>query len=324
MKTKIVYIITSSGKDLYVEQGLMSIWSCKYFNPEANITIVADSDTKPYLEKYTEFKELVSEFIYKVFENNCSNAIRSRILKTTLRDIIKGDFLFVDTDTIFCNSVAEIDNFNYDVALVGDLHAKNLESSPMKEDIIDKFKKIYKQDTAIQSNYFNSGVIFVKDTAKAHSVYKEWHNNWLVAQRNGQHYDQIPLLKVSNDHPDWINFIPDEYNVQCLVTIKYLYMGKILHFFNFLSKEDGILSHPFYNKKYYDKIKINKKIPESIKDDILNVKSLFHQNTFVVGPEEISFWISQQIRIIKKVNKKPFLKSLLNLILKIMYKFTDK
>ena len=321
MKTKIIYVITSNGEDHYVEQALMSIWSCRHYNPQANIIVVADIESQIHIEKYNEFKELVGEFIYQEFEENVSKPIRSRILKTTLRNIVKGDFLYVDTDTIFCDSISEIDDFNFDIGLVEDLHFEKIDLSPFKEIIKRKLKETFNQELN-SSKYYNSGVIYAKDNEIVKKIYELWHINWLVTQSHGEILDQPSLLKVTNEHQNLISTLPGEYNVQMLLTVKYLNKGKILHFFNYDSGEKTSLIHPFFGKNYYENLKENKIINEEIKQDIINVKTLFHNNTFIIGPLDIPFWLSQQSRILKKLIEKKSTKKIVTLFLKILYRIT--
>lgn len=318
MKTKIVYIITSNGKDHYVEQALMSIWSCKHYNPDAKITVVADKDSQKFVEKYKEFNELVSEFIYKEFESNVSKMVCSRILKTTLRNIISGDFLFVDTDTIFCDSIGEIDNLNFNIALVEDLHFPNLKSSPFKETICNKFFSFYKTSPKLDLTYFNSGVIFAKDTKINKEFYQQWNKNWNIIKESGYYFDQLPLLRTVMEYPNLIHKLDPRLNAQIFASIKYLSKGKILHFFNY-NKTSKTFSHPFFSYDYYLKIK-DYGLSTEIKSDIVNCKELFLTPTIILGGKDYFFWVSNPCSILKKFQDIFFLNIIINSFLKLCYR----
>ena len=46
MKTKIVYVLVSSNNDIYLEQAYVSMYSVKYYMPDAHITLLTDKLTE--------------------------------------------------------------------------------------------------------------------------------------------------------------------------------------------------------------------------------------------------------------------------------------
>ena len=100
MKTKIVYVVISTDNDIYLEQAWISAYSVKYYNPTAFITFVTDEDTYKGIvsSDRKNILQIVDEIIPIPLEKGLSNMKRSRWIKTNLRNLIKGDFLFIDTD----------------------------------------------------------------------------------------------------------------------------------------------------------------------------------------------------------------------------------
>lgn len=296
MNTKIVYVVTSNGLDIYVEQAYISIWTCKYYNYSAEIIVVADSDSQQYLNKYKGFNELVSNYIFIDFNTDISKTERSRILKTTLREIIKGDFLFVDTDTIFCDSIDEIDNFSYNIGMVYDYHEDLLIFSNNYKEIISRYINIYGNKPRIRSKYFNSGVIFCKDTFVSHIFYKRWHENWIISKKkSGKLLDQIPLLQTENEYPKVIKSIPGIYNAQVSISNEFLHNGKIIHIFNNIPTS--------FRSKYLEiiyQIKINTFLNSAIISNILDLKknSIFfkYKITFLKEIKNSIFDLKQLIK----------------------------
>ena len=41
MKTKIIYVLVSNENDCYLEQALVSIYSLRLYNPDANLLLVS-------------------------------------------------------------------------------------------------------------------------------------------------------------------------------------------------------------------------------------------------------------------------------------------
>ncbi len=319
MNTKIVYVVISNKNSIYVEQAYMSIWSCKKFNPDANIYVVTDSGTKDILKSYPALDRLLSELIIKEFPSDISNFERSRILKTTLRELISGDYLFVDTDTIICGSIEEIDSIKEDICIVEDTHIPKLSEHPFKKGVSSKFERLYGISPSFNEVYYNSGVIFCKDTSMAHDFYKIWHSNWLASKDKSQGmFDQPSLLKTVIENPGMVKTLDPNYNVQILGCIRYLCTGKILHFFNANWGRDSV--HPFLNKKYYHQIKHTSFLSEKVKSDIMNCKSLFAIPTFIIGPEDVPYWLSRSCQILKKLQNSPRLNSFVTTMLKVINK----
>ena len=50
MKTKIIYVLVSNENDCYLEQALVSIYSLRLYNPDANLLLLVDEETSRTLE----------------------------------------------------------------------------------------------------------------------------------------------------------------------------------------------------------------------------------------------------------------------------------
>ena len=62
MKTKIVYVLVSDEKDLYLEQAWLSVYSLRLHNPTAYVVVLMDDNTERSLVgKRNKFCELVTE-----------------------------------------------------------------------------------------------------------------------------------------------------------------------------------------------------------------------------------------------------------------------
>ena len=137
---KYVYVLTSTEKDLYYEQCLMSVFSLRHYMPKAFISIITDNKTNETFNNRLELKNYVNEIISVPFNDTVSNIERSRRLKTTIPEYINDSFLFIDCDTIVCDNLSEIENSNYDIAAVLDGHVK-LDEHKHKEYFLKREKK---------------------------------------------------------------------------------------------------------------------------------------------------------------------------------------
>ena len=121
MHTRFVYVLVSTPQDLFYEQTLVSVSSLKHYNPTAKVVLVVDDKTdETLLEKRASLQSLIEEKIVVPFPEEVANKQRSRRLKTNLRNIVKGDFLYLDSDTIVCDKLDEIDSFDFQIGMVWD------------------------------------------------------------------------------------------------------------------------------------------------------------------------------------------------------------
>ena len=144
MRTKLVYVLTCAPEATYIEQALMAVWSARHWNPDAHIVLMVDDKTDALLTgKRGELLNYITEKIVVPFEDKLSSPMyRSRWIKTQVRQMIDGDFLFVDSDTICQRSLSEIDSFECEAGAV-------LESHLLVKDYCDGLYSSTKQETAV-------------------------------------------------------------------------------------------------------------------------------------------------------------------------------
>lgn len=235
MKTKLVYVLTSNESDYYLEQALLSAYSARIHNPNAVIIVVTDNDTKATLVgKRSLIQNYVTEVIGVDVPSEYSMMQRSRYLKTSLRSIVDGDFLYIDTDTIICDDLSEIDNFECSIGATTDGNGPIcIDYSQAKT----QFTKMQCEQCNVPytfegAPYFNGGVIYSKDDAISEKLFSLWHSNWEHNVPLGVSRDQFPLL-CANQKLGWvIQEIPAIYN--CQVTeegLRYLFKAKIIHYY---------------------------------------------------------------------------------------------
>lgn len=299
MNTKIVYAIVSSGKSVYFERAFVSAWSVKHYNPQSKITVVIDYVSRNSVDSecYVNFMKLIDEEIVISINDDYTNVEKSRWIKTNLRNLVKGDFLFLDVDTIVCEDLSEIDDFDIDIGFVQDFNCPFRENQNYK---IHKrlMKKYFNQTITSDSDYFNSGVIFAKDKKRCHDFFTLWHNNWLETRRNGYFRDQLSLLKTTIDSHGTASEISGVYNCQFCINLKFLHQAKIMHFYRM--QKDFSLS-PFFDESLYLKVRENKEISEELQSMILNCKSIFNGPSMSLGGIDLEIVGSNVYRLIKNI-----------------------
>ena len=231
MRTKLVYVLTCATEATYIEQALMAVWSARHWNPDAHIVLMTDDKTDALLTgKRGEIVKYISEKIVVPFEDGTLTPMyRSRWMKTQVRQMIDGDFLFVDCDTICQRSLNDVDTFDCEVGAV-------LESHLLVSDYCDGLYKSAKQVTAPigveldnEQRYFSSGVLLVRDTKKAHELYEKWHQCWKEGLSIGLKIDQPALAKANRETGHIIQQIPDTYNCILFTRPPFVRESQIIH-----------------------------------------------------------------------------------------------
>lgn len=285
MKTKIVYVLVSTQKDYYYEQLLISVYSLRRYEKECEIILLSDKDTASTLHgKRGAIHKYISSLIIVDIPDQYTQIQKSRYIKTHVRQIISGDFLFIDTDTVVCESLKEIDQVNYDICAVADSNGQ-LAVSPYDDWIIKNAEKV---GWAVDGKpHYNSGVMFVKDTPISHSLYEKWFENWQFCVAKGVNIDQLSLLH-SNEQLNYpISELPSNWNCQIQRKgLGFLAYAKIIHY---LSSNKMSIYYLLGQDDTFIKVKDNGEISEDIAELIQSPKTAFSRECKMIGGKQIEF-----------------------------------
>lgn len=281
MKTKIVYVCVSDDLDTYLEQTFVSIYSLRKYNPDAFVEIVVDKVTEAtFIGKRAKIKELVSSITAVDVPLEFSKRQRSRYLKTNLRNLVTGDFLYLDTDTIIQNSLDEIDDLNCNVAAVREYN--KIQSFTKNEGWMYSLAAKAGLETVLDNEpYFNSGVMFVRDAPQACQLYSNWYECWGKTTEKGVDTDQTSLCWANKLSGSIIEFLDNSWN--CLINfygINYEKTAKVIHYTYELKNSRYVLSRL---KGVFEDFKKTGDFSTVIEEIILN------PNLFLVDSQTESF-----------------------------------
>lgn len=287
----VVYDVISGKKDIYFEMAWASAWSLKHFNPDVHVIVLSDDETINDLpdEVKDGVKGCIDELRAVQFDKKYSNKEKSRWIKTNLRNIVKGDFLFLDTDTIITGDIAKL--FETDcpngvgMALDNNSHSIEISNYPIFRNMYVKpLQNIYGDAYRKYTDVYNSGVILVKDETVAYRFFDAWHENWKKSLAHGECRDQLSLVKTIQDMPHAITELPGIYNCQLRNSIKYFYDSVIIHTFSSQNKSN---ISPIFDTEMYWEIKRNGFVTKHVQDILLNCKRLFTSPCSIVGKEKM-------------------------------------
>lgn len=233
MMVKVVYVVEFKEDTCIYEMFLLSLYSLRMREPDREVDVILDAES---YERIITKKDPILQTVKLVrveVPPEYAGVERSRYLKTGLRDIVEGDFLYIDTDTVISDTLKEIDAIDADIAAVANENAIKL-----------RVKKIIKQCELAgfpdmdKEPFFNGGVFLVRDTSVSRRFFRSWRDYWVKSVKNGVPYDQ-PALFISNrenGHP--IRELPGEWNCQICADLgpHFLKAAKIIHYFASISE----------------------------------------------------------------------------------------
>ena len=251
MRTKLVYVLTCDENATYIEQALLSIYTARYYNPDATIVLLTDDKTDKLLTGNRGLVlQYVSEKIVIPFEDSSLTPLyRSRWLKTSCRRLVRGSLLYIDCDTIVMKSLTPIDDIEGDVAMVHDAHMVVEEyTKQMFELSIENCAKIG-FDAKQERCYYNGGVIFVKDTDKGNKLFEAWHNEWKRGTEINFYGDEPSLMKVNNALGHIVTELSGAWNCQVFMNPLFIYEAFITHYWWVPRKRQSFIFTPQFQKK---------------------------------------------------------------------------
>lgn len=238
MKTKLLYVLVSSNNDVFLEQAHISVCSAKYHMPDCHIALLVDEKTDSLMDDNRR-KVLKNVDEYVVIPLPDTTAFeRSRLIKCNARNYVRGDFLYIDIDTIVVKPLYEIDNVKESIAAVNNCHLPFSDVSlrtwqEYEMGLCEKLGYPIKEE----KSYFNGGVIFVKDDDVAHRFYDMWLNEYEQSRKKGIIKDQPSLMKTNYQMGHVIQHLDDIWNVQIAYGLKYMKDAKICHYFTSTKRE---------------------------------------------------------------------------------------
>ena len=263
MKTRIVYVVVFDDSNYYFEQAMVSACSVRMHNPDAEIVVVTDRASEALITGWLrDIGKYVNTIVGVDVPSELNKMQRSRWIKTNLRNLIDGDFLFLDTDTVICRSLESIDNATGDICAVVDWNS-TFAQARTNGYTLDKFRQAGWTIEA-DTDYFNSGVLFVRDNEKTRAFFTEWHNNWLSTSSKGVYIDQVSLYHTNRHFGYVIQNLNGEWNCQTEGKfINYLSNAYVLHYFAFANDWDGCMFY-FKSRKVFEEIREQGCLPPTV------------------------------------------------------------
>jgi hypothetical protein len=224
----ICFVLTAKHLGLYADMAAVAALAVRRLHPQARIILVTDEPTARAIDRRSHaVRDIVSEIIVRPTGTD-DPGTSSRYLRTVLRQLIRGDYLYLDSDAV---AVRPLD-WGWprvgDLALARDRNRRGI--TPLALPGIEKLRAKLAWEFRLD-RYLNAGVMFVRDTPAAHAFYAEWHRRWKQTLSLGMWQDQFSLDSASTTGIARIAVLPDRDNWVTHSTAMLRGRARIFHFF---------------------------------------------------------------------------------------------
>jgi hypothetical protein len=205
-----VFAVTSQGSDIYTAMTRIAVASLRISNPNLSVTVACDRDTDRAMRQAGNplIGEVDRWLVVETPEGE--PGFRNRFVKTRLRRLLDGPFLFLDSDVLVRGDLSELFELDTDMAGARN-HSRTLWTIWDEDrDVLNTMGWIIDTD-----RYINGGVILYGDTAGSRRLADDWHERWTQSFKKTRTYRDQPsfntALQVIN--PKFV-MLPDRFNAQ--------------------------------------------------------------------------------------------------------------
>ena len=256
----ICYVLTDNEKLRYYNELLISLRSLRLQMSEAKVCVLLDDNTAGIL-KAAGRRELEVLFHAETkvicIDGDYTQKEKSRYLKLKTREYLSGTILFLDSDTVLAGPLPE--EISPDpLAMVLDYNTRLLDRVDYDE--IVELNRKYHYELDVNGNYYNSGVMWARDTEKTRLFFDSWFSEW-DSTRNLGHLDQPRLNHINRQMGGVISRLDDRYNLQVNAIpfpLNSLHDALVIHYFNSFRHSAYLLNDPGYLNLPYDSEEIKK------------------------------------------------------------------
>jgi hypothetical protein len=225
---KVAYVLAYDGAGPYADMVFASASMVQALHPDLERCLVADPRTIDVLEQADP--ELLQLFDTVAIAREVSGPVkqRSRELKIRLRQMLAGDLIYLDGDTLPLRPFAELATFDGELLGAHDrIAALPVPHIPFwYEPLFRRLGWQYPPD-----RYLNVGVLYLRDVPRIHALAAEWLARWQASAAVGCVNDQPAFNAAVQALGVEVGILPVSYNAMVTVSARFARGAKILHFF---------------------------------------------------------------------------------------------
>ena len=313
MKTKILYVLVSTNDDIFAEQTYLSLLSLKRHNDSCSVSLLVDNKTAKSLKsRKFDLMSLVDEPIIVDMPEEMSNKYKSRVLKTSMRNYVEGDFLYIDSDTIILSDLSEIDKEQSDMAAVYEYNRPFCENTN-KKTLAEIYERIGHDINRIK-DYFNSGVIYVKDNSQTRLFFNDWFSEWENETKLGIFFDQPSLGICNARRGNYISALDGSWNCQGRYCLNYSRSAKIYHYLF-----DKGYDFPLLKKESFFELKENGTVNQMLENAFVDPFKCIGSKNLIITDNDVIIRNSRLYAAVKAIYNHQMLYMALEKILNGIY-----
>ncbi|MBN9420499.1 MAG: hypothetical protein J0I12_33955 [Candidatus Eremiobacteraeota bacterium] len=225
---QVCYILTCDRESRYAAYTLLSIALLRRLYPGVHVVLLTDPASKKVLESSpTGLLQAVDECV-QFATSDPDVTVRSRELKIRARELLQGDFLQLDSDTLPVRSFDAIFESSGDLSVALDRnHICPYPHFPRW--YVGTFQQL--GWSCPTPRYYNSGVIFWRDTQASREVSRLWLEAWQQQRRvAGIPFDQLSFNHAIDQLRPQVVELDIRYNALIRASPWFGEQASILHF----------------------------------------------------------------------------------------------
>lgn len=229
MRLPIWYVLASNGEREHRDLVLASARTLRHVDRACRLGLALDPESaESAVREGVSLGELFDEV--RIDRSGEPSAMeRSRSIKVRLRLETRGDFCYVDSDTLAVRPLNIFPTLATGVGMVPDFIPGYARRFGPPESARAKFERIGWPFPV--PRYFNGGVIVWRDRADAYSLAETWYRNWRTSVAAGVPQDQPALGHSDRELGGVVSELPKAFNAQVRAWPGFARNAAIWHFF---------------------------------------------------------------------------------------------
>jgi len=211
IQPRFCYVLTTTGRDLFADMTYASVAFLRYAYPEAEIICLCDAASHRALETARHPLLEVVDRALPVETPEAGPGHRNRFVKTQMHQILEGDFVYFDSDTVVVDRIDEMLSCPAPMAAIA-----NLSGTGNPSEVLEVERATFEVMgwSLPRRPYINGGVLLLRDSEPTRRFASLWHEKWLAWSRKGRHTDQPALNSALADSGIDYEVLGNRFNAQ--------------------------------------------------------------------------------------------------------------
>ena len=227
---KIVFVIVVDQQVKLLHELMAVAMAIKHLSSNVDICILTDRRTSTL----SLFQEVVQHLGAKpqivglgCFQDHTA-VVRSRVLKSQMRALIEGDFLYIDSDALPLIDLKKL-SITKSLAAAPDASKVNVQALTPNWVVNEYCAVGWKSESGI---YLNSGVIAWKDDQRSREMGLFWHEHWLeLYSKRNVYKDQPSFNYMINYFRESVEVLDQKWNGLVTADARFSRQSLVYHYF---------------------------------------------------------------------------------------------